>query len=320
MTIKLDKAKIKELIEKTEDDEINIETFRRKHDISPESSTLYESFRRFVIEGFLKKLGRGKYRKVEPIEPIKWWENGEQEKLNFKWPYGVDDNSSFSFEDSIEICNGDAIVIAGVSNQGKSAFAYNLLANNIDLFEGARLLVNEYNPQRFKQRMNKITWADMWDSNKPKFELLPCVKNHEDYVLPNHLIIVDWLLLQDEFWKVAGQVQDMEMKLKGKGVVVVILQKSKTREFGLGGDWGQYFPAVYATIDPPGKLTLVKVKSAPEGKVNPEGKMYAFKIVERGTQFHNIREVKQCKVCKGTGYSYGKECSACFKLGYVEIE
>jgi len=318
MEMKLTKDKILEWLD-IEEEEFNIDIFRRKYGVDPASSTLKVTLSRLVDSGDLKRSRRGWYRKVKRIEPIVWWDGEDKPKIDFVWAYGVEDNSSFGFDESIEIFAGDTIVIAGYSNQGKTALALNLLINNINLFEGATMMVNEYKPQRFRNRMKQFTWADYWNKDKPRFDLLPITKNHADYIKPNHLNIVDWLHISGDFWTVADIIQDIQMQLR-EGIAVVVLQKTGAKDFGVGGDWGTFLPAVYLTIDPPGKLRVIKVKSSPPGHLSPIGKLYAFDIVDRGSKFHNIREVKDCPVCKGRRTMFNSTCKHCSGKGYTEIE
>jgi hypothetical protein len=306
-----------EIIKKWQDqepDEIHINSFIKKYHIDPEDNLVYQVFSRQARDGELKKLGRGWYRKVEPITPIKWWNGDMREALPIVHPYGIDDSSSFDF-DGVEIFAGDTILVEGLTNMAKTAYALNFMVNNLHLFPATRLMVNEYKPIRFRKRMEHFTWADYWDEDKPKFEVIPVTKNHEDYVLRDAQNIVDWVLLRKDFWEIAGLIEDMQMKV-GQGLLLVVLQRMPGHSEPMGGGWGGVLPALHVSIDRPFKLTVKKVKSY-KGN-NPEGKVYAFDIVDGGSKFHRIREVKNCPRCKG---AYGnKYCQACLGKGFVEIE
>jgi len=314
--MELTKAQILKWLE-YEEDEFQIDTFRRKYQIDPESTTLKVTFSRLVEDGVLNRTKRGWYRKVEQVAPIEWWRTNGKSSLPFKFPHGIQDDSGFGFDDCIELFYGDSIVLSGVSNQGKTAFALNVLVDNIDLCKGNRMMVNEHKPNRFRMRMDRFFWADIWDGDKPKFDLLPVIQNHADYIRPDFLNIIDWILLQGEFWTIAGIIQSLQMKLR-EGLVLVVLQKTRGKEFGTGGEWGDFFPAAHFVLDKPGKLTVMKVKSTKPGTRSPEGKMFAYDIIEGGTQFYNIREVRNCPKCKGFyGNTY---CQSCKGKGYIESE
>jgi len=317
----LQKQLTKEQIEKwlaNEEDEFNIEAFRKKYNILPDSSTFYVTISRLVESGKLQKLRRGLYRKIRQIEPIYWWKGEKTERIPLKWPYGIEDESNFGFDDTIEVFPGDSIVIAGASNMGKTTMALNLLVNNLSLFPQTRLMVNEYKPQRFRDRMEQFTWINFWNGDKPRFETLPVIENHIDYILKDAHNLIDWLYIGENFWEVADRIQRMQLKLGDKGLLTAVLQKTTTKEWGVGGEWGTFFPAAYFTIDPPGRLDVIKIKSSPKGTIKPEGKTYAFDIIERGSQFFNIREVEKCPSCKGRRFIYGDKCKRCCGKGFIE--
>jgi hypothetical protein len=320
----------KELIEKwlqNEEEEFAIEAFRKKHNIEAESDNFYKVIGRKVEGGELFRLKRGWYRKIKQLPPIKWWDGDRVEPLALTWPYGMEispdgdviTESEFGFENKVEVYPGDSIMIAGNSNWGKTSFARNLMVNNLDLFPGTLLMVNEYKPQRFRAEMERYKWVSIWDGDRPRFETLAVTDNHIDYIRRDWLNIIDWLHIKGEFWTIADLIEQMQMKV-GNGLLVILTQKTGEKDRGVGGDWGVFFPAVYMTISPPGKLELVKVKSSPSGVSNPQGKLYAFDIIERGSQFRNIREVINCPSCKGRRVIYGDKCKKCEGKGYKEIE
>lgn len=315
---KLTTDRIKELIQQ-EEDEIQINAFLRKYRIDPENDLVYQVFKRLVDDGEFKRVKRGWYRKIEHIKPILWWEMEEREPLKITFPYDIEDNTTFEALNDVEVLDGDTILVDGLTNWGKTAWVRNLMVNNLDLFPATRLMVNEYKPTRFKRRMKHFDWVDYWNEEKPRFEVLPVTKNFEDYIIPNAMNIIDWVLLRKDFWEIAGLIEDMQMKLGGEGLLVVVLQRMPGHPEPMGGGWGAVLPALHITLDRPFKMTIRKVKSY-KGSSNPEGKVYAFDIVDAGSKFRNIREVKNCPVCNSTGYKYGAKCKTCFGKGYIEID
>ena len=315
MDIKLTTAQLEKWLNQ-QPDEFSLEQFRKKYNIDADSDLFYKAFSRWADDGTLKRLRRGWYRKVKAIDPIRWWDGTQGKVIDLVWPYGVEDNSGFGFEESIEICSGDIIVIAGLKNMGKTTMAHNLLVNNIDKFDRCRMMVNEYKPFQFRKRINRLNWVDIWNEDgTPKFELLPIYEHHEDYILPNALNILDWIHIRENLWEIASKIEDIQKQLRD-GIAIVFTQKSLNKPFGVGGDWGAFFASVYMTIDNE-KLTVVYVKNA---KSFIQGKMFGFKIIESGAKFHDIREVKTCPACKGRGYVFDRDCTKCFKKGFVELD
>ena len=131
MEERLDKAQILKWLE-DEEDEFYIDRFRSKYGISPESSVFHTTMSRLVDERKYKRLGRGLYRRIKQVKPVRWLEADESEYYDFRWPFAPRDNSSFGFEDMINVSPGDLIVIAGVGNYGKSCFVLNILGMNVD--------------------------------------------------------------------------------------------------------------------------------------------------------------------------------------------
>ena len=128
----------------TEEPEFNIETFRRKHEIDPESSELYVTFNRLIKEKKLKRLGRGIYKQIKLAKRVRVFDKGRERRPPFdlKFPTDFDTGMPMSFSDLIVIREGDLVEIGGQSNWGKTTLALNFCAENIDHLP--ILMGNEY--------------------------------------------------------------------------------------------------------------------------------------------------------------------------------
>ena len=117
-----------------EDNEFFVDRVRAKHKIAPDSSSFHSAIKRFTDQEKIKMIGRGLYRKVTKVEPVKWWEADEGETFDFRWPmgHGYDEYSEFGFENLIEVNPDDIIVLSGESNSSKTGFALNILGENLD--------------------------------------------------------------------------------------------------------------------------------------------------------------------------------------------
>jgi len=313
----------------SEENEFYIEPFRKKHDISPESSTLYVTLGRLCKERVLKSLGRGLYRKVKRVEPIRWHLADEGKFLELAYPKSRDDNTEFGFEDYINLSPGDLIVVGGVSNYGKSALVLNIMGENVDKYEFL-LMGNEYatlggRPSpKFKRRMMRMNWVNWLNGEgEPKFTLLPIRANFEDYIEPDKINIIDWINLTTEFYRIGQIIEDIKAGL-GDGLAIIVLQKEEEAEMARGKGFTRDLADVYFTIDPFGdwqsRLTVGKVK---DYKKRITGRMWGFSIVDGGANLHNIREIKKCPDCRGKGYiRFGqgyKPCEGCEGLKYLDI-
>jgi len=307
-----------------EDNEFFVDRVRAKHKIAPDSSSFHSAIKRFTDQDKIKRIGRGLYRKVVTVEPIKWWEADESETFDFRWPmgHGYDEYSEFGFEGLIEVNAGDIIILAGESNAGKTAFALNILAEN--LHHGCVLMGNEYTVQgakpspKFKRRMQRMDWVDWMNGDgQPKFSLLPVELNYEDHVVPGKINIMDWIALPDKFWQIRDVLHDIQ-KTNGAGVSVACLQKGRGQELAEGGKYTEQFASVYLTFDRMGdnetRLTVGKVK-APKGRVI--GRTWGFELVNYGANLYNIREIKKCPKC-WDGLGKREKCEECNGKGWID--
>lgn len=281
----------------------------------------------------LKPQGRGAYKVVRLVEPIRKLSSEPKSPIEILFPYGRDDGSKFDFEDVLEVDEGDAIVIAGVSNTAKTAWVINMLALNIENHPCV-LMGNEYArgdrtlSPKFERRMRRMDWAN-WENGEGelKFDILPVSDDYEDNVVPGKINFIDWINLADNFFQIGQIIKDIKYKVCN-GLAVIVIQKGEGNLLGRGKDFSRDLADFYITIDPidamDKKLTIVKAKAASGYFL--DGKTWAFQIVEGGTQFHNIREVKNCFRCHGkrtiwdnSGHTY-KKCDKCEGKGVVNID
>jgi len=309
------------------DEEFDLESLRRRYGISAESSVFYTSISRFLEDRKIKRLGRGKYRRVKRVEPVVWWEGDTEDPLDFRFPRSYDDDTEFGIENMVEVFAGDMVLLTGRTNGGKTAIALSILGENLDLMRGV-LMGSEYtaaNGQaspKFKRRMKRMSWANWLKDGKPRLDLLPVGSDYEDYIEADKLNVIDWISLPGEYYLIDKVLKAIKDRV-GRGVVVAVTQKNKGAEFSEGGERSERYADVVLKIDSFGKseslLTIGKVK-APKGKAT--GRTFAFEIIDYGANLLNIREVVKCNNCRGKGYTgradNWKRCTACHGLRYVE--
>ncbi len=233
--------------------------------------------------------------------------------LPFEWPVGGD-GTKFPIAEHISLSEGDLLVLAGVSNMGKTALILNILWANMDRMQ-CTLMGNEYEASKFKRRVSRMTWANpRKPDGKPKFDLIERFDAWEDIIRPDHLNLIDWISLGDNFYQIGKILEGIKSKIT-TGAVVAAIQKDAQKSLGMGGGFSQHLSSVYLSIDFE-RLTVVKAKEW-KGQ-NPNGKVYGFKIVEGGTQFVDIRELVKCRSCFGTGKKKSGECDDCQGKGWVD--
>ena len=255
------------------------------------------------------------------IKNIEWFNSVSDDVLDIRFPYSHKDGTSFNFNKNVIIRPADLIVVAGVSNKGKSTFARNFLWENMDNFP-CRMMVNEYAPGRFKSVVARMDWYSPMNSDgNPKFEL---IERHEEWqyaIEPDYVNIVDWINLKDNFYEIGRIMEGIQERLRG-GICMIVLQKGEGKDLGRGGDFSRDLASFYVSIDS-GRLTVVKAKET--AKYYLDGRSYGFEIVDSGAGFAGIQEVVKCPPCSGTGEKWEKgvgktTCQRCNGKGFIPKE
>lgn len=312
-----------------EDEEFSLADLKKHHSVSPTSSNFNVYIKRFVEDRKIKRISRGVYRKIKKVDAVKWSTKRNIQPIDFKFPVSYKDGSEFGIEKLVKIYPGDLIIIAGVSNKGKSTFVMNLLGENLFLLpKKSRLMGNEFAQAdgkispKFEERMGNMTAFDWEKDCEETFELFPVAHDYEDYIKTDALNYIDWIYLDENVFRVSGILEASKNRI-GYGVLVAVLQKKTTTDHGEGGERTRFFADLEIRIDPFGDresmLTLGKVKAAQNGHY-AEGRRWAFGIVDSGANFINIREVVKCKSCWGKGTVGGKECWTCNGMKYINKE
>lgn len=316
-------AFVREWLDLHKGETFNLDTVCRQLEIQERENRKYVAIElaRKVEQEKLEKVGSS-YRFVDKtVKNIDWVNASEEQTLDITWPHGREEdtnedvNSYFDFQGSVVISPKDVIVIAGVSNMGKTCFCLNFLWDNMDKYP-CSLMGSEYSAVKFKRRVSRMTWNNpLKEDGTPKFELIERYDNWKDIIRPNNINIIDWVTVNDgEFYKIGSLIQGIHSKLD-KGIALISLQKSSTKSLGEGGDFSVRLASFYLTLDFE-KANVVKAKEW-TGK-NPNNQMYGFTIIEGGTRFHNIRPIKKCPKCWTTGKVRGVECEDCRGKGYID--
>ncbi len=257
------------------DKEVGIET-------SADKTARRKIFQRLVESVFIEKdkQREGYFRKVdsdlEEINILK--DEGEEKPLRL--PFGL--------HEYIKIFPKNIIIVAGEPNAGKTAFLLNIAQENQDTME-VDYFSSEMGRPELRERLSKFDWPlDAW-----KVRFYERAGGFDTVLNPNHLTIIDFLEVYEEFWKVGLFIRQIYDKLD-QGVAIVAIQKNQTRklrdgsisgEYGLGGQRGLEKARLYCTMGH-GKIKIVKGKNWRTG-VNPNGLQREFKLVS-GCSFRPV--------------------------------
>jgi replicative DNA helicase len=128
---------VKSCVANRELERFNLDEICRHLQVSERQNRQYVSqeLGRLVEQGKLEKLASGahyyyKYVNTNKKE-ILWYKENTSNLLSIRWPCSHLDASEFDFEHHLIVSQGDLIVVAGVSNMGKTAFAHNFLFENM---------------------------------------------------------------------------------------------------------------------------------------------------------------------------------------------
>ena len=240
-------------------------------------------------------------------------------EIDFSWPVGIDDHTTFGFEDSITIQRGDVIGLGGEGNKGKSLFSLAVVTGNMDRIPTT--LVLSENVHRLEERLSHFDWLDIHDKNGNwKFEVL-AHRGQDEFLdiareRKDNLIVFDWLNVTKDSYRVADFYETLSERMND-GLALVIQQKRSYKEWAVGGEAALDYCSAFFLLKS-GIITVAKVK-VPKA-FDPTDKMYRFKIVGSGSRFHDIAEVKTCGKCKGKKWVSGDICGDCNGEGYKVVD
>jgi len=304
-------------------DEFTTEELRKKHGIASDSSVFYNTLRRMVLDKKLKKVGRGTYRKIKPVHPVKVFGRVRKPPIKVHFPRCRDSEEELSFAKDIIFREGDLILLSGQSNKGKTALCMNFCAANIA--SHPVLMGNEYTTidnepsPRFLSRMDSMDWVE-WSNGdgEDSFTLLPVREDYAEHIVRDKLNIIDWINLDASVLYGISSVMEGIKREVGKGVAVITIQKKEGESSGRGGQFTKDFADCELLLDQYGHneilLTIGKVK---ESKGHVSGRMFAYLIMD-GVKIINFREVVKCPTCRGQGQNRGGQCEFCEGLGKVD--
>lgn len=273
-----------------------------------------------VSQGRLEKSTRSRpsiYRYVDnTLVRMDWVNVRAAANLDLAWPVGSD-GTQFSFDGKVAIPQKGLVVLAGVTNTGKSVFCRNFLWMNMDKYH-CLYFSSETSEEDFSEYASRMTWGKpLKEDGTPKFDLIARERDFKDVIDPDGINIIDWLNLKDAFYEVGDILAGIKGRLK-TGIALIALQKDPSKELGMGGMWGEHLASLYLTFDFE-KMTVKKAKKW-QGKLNPNGKTCGFSVVDYGTHFAQIRPIRKCPGCFGSGRSRGMECSDCGGSGWIDEE
>ena len=232
--------------------------------------TISQGFSRLVNEGIIERYGgkNGLFRKVETECEVVDFLNCELKTSTISLPLGL--------SELVEVYPSNIIMLAGVSNMGKTAFMIDMIYRNMDKMD-VWYFNSEMDGPELKKRLKNFKSVDSlrdW-----KFNSRSVTENMEDVVASGEgkLNIIDYLEIDDEFYKISGMIRRIHKKLDG-AVAVIAIQKRPGALVGLGG-FGSIYKSRLAINIEKGICEVYKAKNW-KTKRNPNGLCRKFEIVD----------------------------------------
>ncbi len=227
---------------------------------------------RLVSEGFLERYGKksGCFRIVDKYLEVIDWEKDPGEEIDLILPLGLNK--------LVKIYPKNLIVIAGMSNAGKTALLLNIVGLNLDRFGGKiNYFSSEMGACELKIRLEKFKLPKgAWKGCR----FLERSDEFADVIGSDHINIIDYFEINDSFWKIGEDFKRIYCKLE-KGIAIIAIQKHPEKDEGSGGRFSKEKPRLYLSLNEIGdynELKIVKGKNWRDQDVNPNGLIKDFKI------------------------------------------
>jgi hypothetical protein len=216
-------------------------------------------------------------------------------QLDIKWPLNL--------HEKVVIYPGSLIILAAISNGGKSCFLLNFTEMNMDKHK-IRYVSSEWtNSERDVQLEAFHANIDEWDSKIDFYAKKDVTSSFDNYIDPEKINIIDYYEKYDNYGDIPGDLRDIADKLT-TGVAIVAMQKKAGMTHGYGGEGTVNRSQLYINIDrneldPRRRIaTIRKLKNATDRKYSIEHLSCEFEFNDKGriveqTDWGKIVEMKK---------------------------
>ena len=197
----------------------------------------------------------------------------------------IDVRLPFELHRWVKVLPRNIIIIAGVSNAGKTAFMLNTVQLNQDRFPGV-YFSSEMSEAELRERLNRFPSGTKW-----KWEFRERDYNFAEVIRPDCINIIDWLEINSEFYSIGELIKQIYSRLNN-GVCFIAIQKGDSAQLGTGGQYSTHKARLYLSIDND-RLTVIKAKIPRYSDVIPRGWEYRFSIKD-GWNFTITQKPFEC--------------------------
>jgi hypothetical protein len=234
---------------------------------------------RMLKDGEIVRAGNknGIFRKVDNACPVMDLRHVRAESYPIVWP--------FDLHKLVEIMPKNIVIVAGMSNAGKTMFCLNTARLNMNM-ENREIhyFSSEMGDVEIVKQLRKFDGLSPHDW-KVKFRERN--DRFEDVIVPNAMNIIDFMEIHEDHYKVGAKIRAIFERLT-TGIAVIALQKKPGQELGVGGVASLEKARLYLALDydkdkHEGKCTIVKAKNW-ASDINPNG-MTATTWLKPGMNF-----------------------------------
>lgn len=247
------------------------EIYRDFHLNDPNSKTkVRKIISKMVQDNILEpdKKKSGCYRKKDTIAGVIDWENADLTEVPISYPLGL--------EKLFVTLRKTIVVVAGVSDAGKSAFLLHCAALNAGRGMPIKYFSSEMGDAELRFRIDRTDIPkDVWRG----IDFRERFDNFADAIEPDAINIVDYIEIFENAYMIGKHIKDIFDKLK-TGIALIAIQKDPKKEFGIGASYSMHKSRLYVNIDYE-KMTIKKLKNKRHMEINTRDMSRTFKI-ERG--------------------------------------
>ena len=227
------------------------------------------------------------------LEKMKKVEN-RQPPMDLWLPLGL--------HEKVVVNRGSLIIIAGVTNAGKSAWFLNFTEKNKDKYK-IRYVSSEWSNEERDEHLEDFgVDVNEWDNKVDFYAKKDVTSSFDNYIDPENITIIDYFESYDDYAGISGALRDIADKLT-TGIAIVALQKKAGMTHGYGGEGTANRAQLYINIDK-NELdfrkriaTIRKLKKATDRRYSIEHLSCEFEYDDKGriveqSQWGKIIEVK----------------------------
>lgn len=210
----------------------------------------------------------GCYHKIDRSSDIIDWKNADLTEVAISYPLELE-KLCITLKKTI-------VVVAGVSDAGKTAFLLHCAALNTGRGMPIKYFSSEMGDAELRFRINQTDIpAEVWD----EIDFRERVDNFADAIDPDAINIIDYIEIFENAYMIGKHIKDIFDKLKN-GIALIAIQKDKNKELGTGSHYSMHKSRLYINIDYE-QMTIKKLKNKRYMETKTRDSKRSFKI-ERG--------------------------------------